>query len=120
MANLTRNMIELVTDVQGDEIKTEKYWTPVFLPMSVTYEAIDMMEEIDKSEENKTGGSEKDLIDQLVDFVASKIYGGQFTKEQLLNGLHAPSAITTLQQQIQFIAQGEQTSDTKKFLEKKN
>lgn len=112
MANLKRNMIELVKEVKEGEVITEKYLTPVFLPMSVTYEAIDLMADDEKA-------NERDMIDKLLDFVANKIYKGQFTKDELLNGLHAPDAVKVLQEQILFIAQGEQTSETKNFLEKK-
>lgn len=59
MANLKRNMIELVKEVKEGEIVTEKYLTPVFIPFSVVYEAIDMTDEIDKSESSKSAGSER-------------------------------------------------------------
>jgi len=35
MAELKRHMIELVKDVKEGELVTEKYLTPMFLPMSV-------------------------------------------------------------------------------------
>lgn len=113
MANLKRNMIELVTEVNGDEIKTEQYWTPPFIPLTVTYEALDLAEKMES-------GAEKDLIPLLAEFVADKVYGGKFTKDQLMNGLHAPDAVDILQDQILFIAQGQQSDSTKKFLESKN
>ncbi|MFE5428168.1 phage tail assembly chaperone G [Peribacillus simplex] len=47
------------------------------------------------------------------------MYNKQFTKEDLFNGLHAPDAIQTLQEQIIFVAQGRQNDETKKFLAKK-
>ncbi|MFP3512960.1 hypothetical protein SB775_25800 [Peribacillus sp. SIMBA_075] len=119
MANLKRNMIELVKEVKEGEILTEKFLTPVFIPFSVVYEAIDLTEEMDKSEDNKKSSSEKEMIDKLLDFVANKIYNKEFTKEDLFNGLHAPDAIQTLQEQIIFVAQGQQTDETKKFLAKK-
>lgn len=115
MANLKRNMIELVKDVKEGEIVTEKYLTPVFLPMSVVYEALDLSDELASGQ-----AKERDMIDKLLDFVANKVYKGQFTKEELINGLHAPDAIQSLQEQILFIAQGQQTDETKKFLAKKN
>ncbi|MDX8288833.1 hypothetical protein SLL00_03470 [Metabacillus indicus] len=120
MANLKRHMIELVKEVKEGEILTEKYLTPVFIPFAVVYEAMDMMEQIEKSEDKKTAGSEKELIDKLLTFVAEKIYNNQFTKEDLFNGLHAPSAINTLQEQIIFVSQGRQNNETKKYLEKKS
>lgn len=115
MANLKRNMIELVKDVKEGEIVTEKYLTPVFLPMSVVYEALDLSDELASGQ-----AKEREMIDKLLDFVANKVYKGQFTKEELINGLHAPDAIQSLQEQILFIAQGQQTDETKKFLAKKN
>lgn len=108
-------MIELVKDVKEGEIITENYLTPVFIPLAVVYEAIDFMSEMEKEEKT----SEKELIDKLLDFVANKIYKGQFTKEDLFNGLHAPDAIRVLQEQILFVAQGQQTDETKNFLAKK-
>lgn len=115
MANLKRNMIELVKEVKEGEIVTEKYLTPVFMPLSVVYEALDLSEELSKGE-----AKEKEMIDKLLDFVVNKVYKGQFTKEELMNGLHAPDAIQTLQEQIIFVAQGQQTDETKKYLAKKN
>ncbi|MEJ9231573.1 hypothetical protein LAV79_19270 [Peribacillus butanolivorans] len=52
-------------------------------------------------------------------FLANKNYNKQFTKEELFNGLQAPDAIQTLQEQIIFVAQGRQIDETKKFLAKK-
>lgn len=123
MANLKRNMIELVVNpeeaAQGAEVEIKKYWTPAFIPLSVIYAAIDLTEEIDNSDsEDKV--SERELIDKLIDFVANDVYKGQFSREELERGLHAPDAITTLQEQIIFIAQGQQSNETKKFLEKKD
>lgn len=114
MANLKRNMIELVKEVDGDNVKTEKYLTPPFIPLSVVYEAMDLAEEMEKGEK-----SERDMIEILLDFVANRVYGKQFTKEELLNGLHAPDAIQTLQDQVLFVSQGQQTDETKNFLAKK-
>lgn len=116
MANLKRNMIELVKEVKEGEIVTEKYLTPVFIPFSVVYEAIDIVEQMEKEGER----SEKEVIEMLLDFVANKIYKGQFTKDELFNGLHAPDAVNTLRDQVLFIAQGQQSDETKKFLEKKS
>lgn len=116
MANLKRNMIELVKEVKEGEIITEKFLTPVFIPMSVIYEAMDLMEKIDDPENEM---SEKQTVDTLLDFVANKVYKDQFSKDDLVNGLHAPDAINVLQEQVLFIAQGQQTDATKEFLAKK-
>jgi hypothetical protein len=116
MANLKRNMIELVKEVKEGEIVTEKHLTPVFIPLSVVYQAIDLKAETDKV----TIENEKELIDKLISFVANDVYNGQFTKEELINGLHAPNAIDVLMQQILFIARGQQSAETKNYLAKKN
>jgi hypothetical protein len=116
MANLKRNMLELVKDVKEDgEIITEKYWTPPFIPFSVVYEAMDLMKEMQESSSN----NEREMMDRLIDFVVKDIYKNQFTKEDLKNGLHAPDAIEAINSQIIFVAQGNQSDETKKFLEKK-
>lgn len=122
MANLKRNMIELVKNpdevLKGGEAETEKYWTTPFLPMDVTYEAMDLMDKITAGDKDENA-SQRDLVDLLVDFTVKKIYGGQFTAKDLKKGLHAPDAITTLQGQVMFVAQGQQSDETKKFLAKK-
>lgn len=122
MANLKRNMIELVKNpdevLRGGEVEMEKFWTPPFLPLTVTYEAMDLMEKVEKEDEEGTA-SPREFLEIMIDFVANKAYGGQFTKEELQNRLHAPDAIEELQSQVMFIAQGQQSNATKNFLEKK-
>lgn len=117
MAELKRHMIELVKEVKEGELVTEKYLTPVFIPMKVVYEAIDIAAEIEKS--GDSAQEEKDLIDKLLSFVADKVYGGQFTREELFQGLHGPDAIRILQEQILFVARGLQNNETKKYLKEK-
>lgn len=51
-------------------------------------------------------------IDQMLDMVVD-IYNNQFTKDDLLDRLHAPDAVEELQQQIQFIAQGQMDEERK-------
>lgn len=114
MANLKRNMIELVEEVKEGEIVTKKYLTPPFIPLSVVYEATDLMDE----DLNKDV-TEKDMLDKLMIFVADKVYGGQFTRDDLFNKLHAPDGVSTLRDQVVFIGQGQQTDATKEFLAKK-
>jgi len=110
-------MIKLVKNteeaVKGAEIELEKFWTPPFIPFSFTIQSVKMMEELEKKDM-----SELDQMDKLADLV-TKIYGNQFSKEDLYNRLHAPDAITELQSQVFFIARGEQTDETKKFLKEK-
>lgn len=114
MANLKRNMIKLVKEVKGEEVITETFLTPVFIPFSVVYEAIDIQEEIEK--ETLT---EKELFDRMIDIVANKIYNKQFSTQDLINGLHAPDAALVLEEQILFVSRGYQNDETKKYMEKK-
>ncbi|WP_110928416.1 phage tail assembly chaperone G [Bacillus massiliglaciei] len=120
MANLKRHMIELVKEVKEGEVVTQKYLTPAFIPFAVVYEAIDMMDDFEDKGEKKSAASEKEQMDKLLDFVANKVYNKQFTKDDLFNGLHAPDAINTLQEQIIFVAQGRQNEESKKFIAEKN
>src|SRR5699024_457774 len=98
MANLKRNMIELVKNpdevANGGEVELEKYWTPAFLPLTVTYEAIDLMEGLEKEDAKDV----RNLLGLMMDFVANKAYGGQITREDLETRLHAPDAVETLQE----------------------
>ena len=116
MANLKRNMIELVKEVKEGEIVTEKFLTPPFIPLSVVYQAIDLNVEMSKI----SAEAEKEYVEKLADFVVNDVYKNQFTKEQLINGLHAPDAIQTLSEQVIFITRGRQTEETKKYLAKKD
>lgn len=117
MANLKRNMIEIVTEVKEGELVTKKFVTPMFIPMRVVYEAIDLVAELNT---RKNSAEEKDLIEKLGSFIAEKVYNGQFTKDELFDGIHAPNAIDELFSQILFISRGEQSEEVKKFLAKKD
>ena len=122
MANLKRNMIELVKNPdeanKGGEIETERFWTPVHIPLKVMYEALDLSEEMANIESGKSKKSFRDAMDLMMDFIANKAYNGQFTKDDLLERLHAPDAINTLQEQIGFIASGETSESTKNWMAK--
>src|SRR5699024_9575884 len=100
---------------QGEEVEVEMIWTPAFISLDVTYEAMDLMDKLEADEEM----SGKEVLDLLLDFVGNKMYNGQVTVDDLRKRLHAPDAIKTLQEQVLFIAQGQQTDATKSFLEKK-
>lgn len=55
------------------------------------------------------------MVDRFIDFIVHDIYKDKFTKQELIDGLHAPDAVETLQNQIRFVAQGYQTDETKSF-----
>lgn len=112
MANLKRNMITLVKDVKEGELITETYWTPMFIPFGIVYEAMDLLDELEVSDT-----SEREQMDKLMTFIADKVYGKQFKKKELFEGLHGPDAVATIMEQLLFVAQGVQTDETKKFLD---
>ncbi len=119
MANLKRNMIELVGNpeevLNGGEVEIQRFWTPPFLPLTVVREAMELQKEIQGGEEEE----ELKLVDRMIEFIANRIYNKQFTVDDVYNKLHAPDAVQTLQEQVLFIVQGNQTDETKKFLAKK-
>ncbi|APC48297.1 hypothetical protein BME96_09010 [Virgibacillus halodenitrificans] len=118
MANLKRNMLELVKNpeaiVKGEEPEIEKIWTPAFIPLRVARDAIQLYNDIDVEDM-----SEFDKFDKIADFVANEIFAGKITKDDIFNRLHAPGGKNVLMEQIIFIAQGQQSDDTKNFLAKK-
>lgn len=136
MANkLKRNIIQLVNngkEVQekNAEPKFDTFLTPHFIPASLWYETLDVMEEVEELEikankdlkDGKDVSSTKLMREQmriLIDAVV-KIYGNQFTKDQLIEGFHAPNIIEDLQVQVAFIARGQQDEATKKLVESKS
>lgn len=115
-----RNFIKLVqvdkkgnavTDTEGNA-KYDTFITPTQIPFRKIYDAADLMD--GASDENT---SAQENIDQMLDMVVD-IYNNQFTKDDLLDRLHSPDAVEELQQQIQFIAQGQMDEERKKQLAK--
>ncbi|MHD0383341.1 phage tail assembly chaperone G [Staphylococcus simulans] len=116
MSKLKRNYIQLVENPKAKEIKMETFLTPHFIPLDVLYEATDIMAELEEVENGEREMSFKEQLDKLIDAVV-KIYGNQFTKKDVQQRLHAPDAIEALQKQIEFIANGQQDEQTKKFIQ---
>src|SRR5699024_5251398 len=100
MGNIKRNIIEIVKNTQemkkGGEVEIERFWTPVHIPLKVMYEALDLSEEMANIESGKSKKSFRDAMDLMMDFIANKAYNGQFTKDDLVERLHAPDAINIL------------------------
>ena len=120
MANLKRNMIELVKNpeaiLKGEEPEIEKVWTPAFISLRVARNALDLYNEL---EEDVTS-PESEKFDKLVDFVANEIYGGKITPNDIYDRLHAPGGRDALRETLLFVAIGQQSNDTKNFLAKKD
>ena len=121
---LKRNYIQLVEGKKDDGTPIlETYLTPHHISLDVWYEAVDAMEELEKLEEDNAKSENpksmsilmKEQMDILMDVVLN-IYDKQFDKKKLRAGLHAPSVIEDLTQQVQFIAAGQQDDETKKFV----
>lgn len=112
---MKRNFIKLVKNVEAVETKNaeplfDTYVTPAFIPMRKVYDAMDTLAKIDEEET-----SEKEAIDIMIDTVCD-IYNNQFTHDEVLDRLHSPDAFTSLQEQVQFAAQGTMDDERKKEL----
>lgn len=126
MANLKRNSIKLLKEIKGEEIVTQTYWTVPFPSLAMVYEAADiigsyeeMQLERKKNKEIVTSKEVGQQIEKMAEFVADRVYGKQFTKDELAERFYGPDAFTALQDQVLFVASGTQNDETKKFLEKK-
>lgn len=102
---------EPITDSEGNP-KHDTYLTPTQIPFRKIYDAADLMD----GASNETASAQQNM-DQMLDMVVD-IYGNQFSKDDLLDRLHAPDAVEELQQQIEFIAQGQMDDERKKELAK--
>lgn len=119
MANLKRTYIELVKNVdevmKGGEPELEKVWTPHFLPWKTVREGMQILMEKEQETTN-----EFELIEQMEEFIANKIFGGTITVEDLQERLHAPNAMETMRNVIEFVTSGQESDELRAFLEKKN
>ncbi|PGR01351.1 phage tail assembly chaperone G [Priestia megaterium] len=122
MANLKQTYIELVTEVTEDGgIVTQKYFTPTFIPFRTLMESQKLNAQLKKAAQGKEEDDElgMELTERTIDFIVDKVYQNKFTKDQLMDGLHSPDALRTLQEQIAFLAEGYQNDEVKKFMAKK-
>lgn len=109
MANY--NYIKLVTEVkENGEVETKTYLTQGFIPFRLLYEATDIMAGLEEK-------SEMEAMEIMLDFVV-RIYNGQFTKDELLDGLESGKAVEEIQSQIEFIASGEVAKEKQAELKK--
>lgn len=113
MANLKRSSIELVQNLEevleGGEVELKKYWTPPFIPWRVAREATELRAELEDLKDLTASKMELEMTDKLADFVANRIYQGQFSVDDLYDRLHSPDAVATIYQQIQFVSDGQQS-----------
>lgn len=115
MATTKRNAIELITGFDDkDKPKTKVYYTNPYLSGRLFRNALALSEELEESKD------EFHNLDKMLDFVAAEIYENQFTVEELEEGLPPYRMVRELQDQIFFVARGEQSETSKKLLEKKD
>lgn len=122
MTSLKRNMITLVKNPdavnKGEEPEFEKVWTVPFISFGTSREAASLINQLYADEDM----SDDEKNDKLADFMAEKAYGGKITKDDIFNRLPGPgfnggaSAQQMLEEQLLFVANGQQTDETKNFL----
>lgn len=115
MGNVKRNVIHLITgyDEEKDKPKVKTYYTPPMLSGRLFRSSLEVAKEIDESKDDFSN------LDKLLNFVAVEVYNNQFTVEELEEGIQPYELIKELQEQVFFVSRGEQSEETKKFLEKK-
>lgn len=104
--------IELVINEETMETKT--YLQKPFIKGSIIREGMRLGKEIDSME-----SLEEDIIDKLASFVADRLYNGQFTADQLIDGTDARELIPMLLKQLETVF-GSQGHDQVPLAEKMN
>lgn len=126
MAGLKREKIELIKNIDevndGAEIEVERVWTVPFVTYGTSLEAVSIYQEV---VEPDNGLSEEDRNDKVIDFLVEKAFGNKITKEDIYKRLPGPGFNDGMNGQevllhlLIFIGNGEQSEETKKFLEGK-
>ncbi|WP_414043084.1 phage tail assembly chaperone G [Macrococcus sp. EM39E] len=107
--------ITLVTDFNKG---TKKEFTSDFAKGSLAFRAFKIGKAFENMPQDTTPDVE--LFEELADVVTVS-YNGQFTKEELLDGIDAPDLFEVLMEQLQSIFTKKEIADTTKdFLDKKN
>ena len=113
---MKRNFIKLIKNpkevLNGSEPLFNTYVSPAFVPYRKMYEAVEIL---DKKSNGNDDVSDIELTDIMIGFICD-LYGDQFSKEELLDGLHAPEANEEIEAQINFFAKGAQSDEQKKEL----
>lgn len=122
---LKREKIELIKNPEevnnGAEPEIERVWTVPFIPLRVSREAANLLNEIVAD----TTSTDDEKLDKLIEFVVENAFGGKITKDDIYNRLPGPgfseqgSAQEVIEHIIFFMATGEQMESTKKFLAEK-
>lgn len=106
--------IKTVDEEQQLEYKTYPY--PIFVKGSITKQAIDLGAELEGIEENISS----DIVDKMADFVV-EVYGKQFKRDELIDGIQAHELMPKLSSVLQFVMSGdEEKGKQEKFIQEKN
>lgn len=113
---MKRNFIKLIKNpeevLKGAEPLYNTYVSPNFVPYRKMYEALEILE---KNSSDDSDVSQLEMTNIMIDFIC-ELYGNQFKKDDVLDGMHSPNANEEIENQIQFFAQGVQTDSQKKEL----
>lgn len=88
--NTKTRELTLVKDVKGEELITESYSYPIFVKGVLTQRAIELGAELEK----KGFGVDAELFEGMTTFIV-ELYGKQFTREQLINGIDIRQHVDT-------------------------
>lgn len=97
---MKNSTLELVTkiDNEGNVLERETYVTRPNITLSMVFECVDFLANLEKN-------STKIEYHLLADIV-TRIYDNQFTKKELMYGLHGHDALKMMIDQVVFVATG--------------
>lgn len=105
-----------VNDAGEQELVEKEFPYPIFVPGGLVKKAIDLGAKLEKSSDSVSGK----LIDDLADFTV-ELYGKQFTRQELVDGVHAEELMDTLlNNMMSVLGSDAQENETKKFIEEKS
>src|SRR5690606_35267476 len=123
--SLKREKIELIKNPEevnnGAEPEIERAWTVPFIPLRVSREAANLLNEIVED----TISRDDEKLDKLIELVVENAFGRKITKDDIYNRVPGTgfseqgSAQEVIEHIIFFMATGEQMESTKKFLAEK-
>lgn len=99
--------IKLVTNFETGEKK--EFFQPNHIKGSVALEGLTIGKKIEKKGDEI---EEKD-IREVANFVANKVYDGNFTAEEMIDGIHAGDLFTEVMEQLGSVLGGESGNATK-------
>ena len=105
--------ITLVIDFEKETEKT--FYQPNHIRGAVALDALTLGKKLENIEGNPT----REDFEEVADFVAGKLYNGQFTREELIDGVHAPYLFETLMNQLRSVFSSGDSGDDENFTKEK-